>query len=184
MSAINRSTYAAGGSPTVTGPDLGAVDHDLRTIVSRRRAPSVYVLDARGIVLFRHSAGDSLGFAARSTAMRLIASHPHDEVMLGLAPPDDLIRMVRLNGSTGNCYALFVEKVARRCPVEAACSRYGLSDRERSVLPHLLRGATTHEIAAELMIAESTVATHVRNIGAKMDASKRKEIVAAVLGSR
>ena len=141
-------------------------------------------MDAAGETLLRDVTGPSLSAAARSIAMRLISNHPDNEVVLGLSAPDDLIRLVPLQGNGRPCYAVFVEKLAMRSPVDAACRRFGLSERERDVLPHVLRGASTAEIARVLMIAESTVATHVRNIGAKMNASKRKEIVAAVLGGR
>ena len=141
-------------------------------------------MDATGDVLMRGVAEGSLSLETRSTVMKLAASHPGEEVVLGLAAPGEVIRLLRLSGEGRACYALFIERLATRSPVDAACERYELSDREREVLPHLLRGASTGEIAGELMIAESTVATHVRNIGAKMNASKRKEIVAAVLGGR
>ena len=71
-----------------------------------------------------------------------------------------------------------------RSPVDAAVKRFALSDREAEILHHLLRGASTAEMSARLIIAASTVASHVRRIGSKMHASKRKEIVAAVLGRR
>jgi DNA-binding NarL/FixJ family response regulator len=153
-------------------------------MLARRRAPCVYVMDATGDVLLRGAAERSLSFETRRTVMKLLAGHPRDEVVLGLSPTGELVRLMPLKGEERPCYALFVEAKASRTPVDAACERYGLSDRERDVLPHVLRGASTRDIALDLMIAESTVATHVRNIGAKMNASKRKEIVAAVLGGR
>lgn len=157
---------------------------DQGTIVSRRRLPRVYVMDATGDVLLRGVAEGSLSVETRGTVMKLLASHPGDDLVLGLTASGELIRLARLNGEEKPCYALFIEVLATRSPIEAASKRYGLSDREREVLPRLLRGDSTGEIARELMIAESTVATHVRNIGSKMSASKRKEIVAAVLGGR
>ena len=126
----------------------------------------------------------ALSFETRDTVMKLLANKPDDEVVLGLTPSGELLRIARLDGDGGPCYAMFVERVATRSPIDGACERFGLSEREREMLPHLLSGTSTARIAAELMIAESTVATHVRNIGAKMSASKRKEIVAAVLGDR
>ena len=157
---------------------------DPSSIVSRRRTPRVYVTDATGDVLLRGVADGSLTPRTRATVMNLIASHPDEDVVLGLADTNDVLRLIRLRGEGRPCYALFLEAHATRSPVEAAARRFRLSDREREVLPYLLRGTPTADIAAALMIAESTVATHVRNIGAKMDASKRKEIVAAVLGGR
>jgi DNA-binding CsgD family transcriptional regulator len=157
---------------------------DQGSIVSRRRTPQLYVMDATGDVLLRGTAKSSLSVESRATMLNLVAKHPGDDVVLALSPSGEMLRMVRLRGDGGPCFALFIETFATRSPIDAACGRYALSDREREVLPYLLRGASTTKIAEDLIIAESTVATHVRNIGAKMNASKRKEIVATVLGGR
>jgi DNA-binding NarL/FixJ family response regulator len=53
-----------------------------------------------------------------------------------------------------------------------------LSPREREVLAELAQGATTAQIAATLVIAESTVKTHVHHILEKLDAANRTEAVA------
>lgn len=59
-----------------------------------------------------------------------------------------------------------------------------LSQRERDVLGHLARGATTAEIAASLVISENTVKTHIRHILKKLEAANRAEAIAraAALG--
>ena len=154
------------------------------SILARRRAPRVYVVNSRGDVLMRGHTERALSFDTRSTVTKLLANNPGDHVVLGLTASGELVRIVRLDGEGGPCYAMFLEQLATRSPIDGACKRFGLTEREREVLHHLLRGTSTARIASELMIAESTVATHVRNIGAKMNASKRKEIVAAVLGDR
>jgi DNA-binding NarL/FixJ family response regulator len=46
------------------------------------------------------------------------------------------------------------------------------------VLAELAQGATTAQIAATLVIAESTVKTHVHHILEKLDAANRTEAVA------
>ncbi len=157
---------------------------DQAEILSRRRAPRVYIVNSTGDVLMRGVAEAALSFETRTTVIMLLATNPGDHVVLGLTASGETIRIVRLEGDTAPCYAVFLERLATRAPIADACRRFGLSERECEVLPHLLRGTSTAGIAAELMIAESTVARHVRNIGAKMSVSKRKEIVAAVLGSR
>lgn len=59
-----------------------------------------------------------------------------------------------------------------------------LSPREREVLAELARGATTAEIAATLVISQSTVKTHVHHILEKLGAANRAEAVgrAAAMG--
>lgn len=57
-------------------------------------------------------------------------------------------------------------------------SKVSLSRREREVLEQLAQGATTAEIAANFVISQNTVKTHVRRIMQKLDASNRAEAVA------
>jgi len=141
-------------------------------------------MDATGYVLLRGSDEESLSPETRRSAQRLISNHPGEDMILGLTESGELIRLVRLDGKERPHHALFLEPVATRSPVDEAAQRFGLSERECEILYHILRGASTTEIAEQLVIADCTVATHVRNIGAKMNASKRKEIVASVLGGR
>jgi DNA-binding NarL/FixJ family response regulator len=54
----------------------------------------------------------------------------------------------------------------------------GLTGREREVLRLLAVGKTNREIAAQLVITESTVATHVRNVTGKVGAANRTEAAA------
>ncbi|GAB5467359.1 MAG: response regulator transcription factor [Rhodospirillales bacterium] len=52
-----------------------------------------------------------------------------------------------------------------------------LSPRERQVLERLAQGASNKEIAYSLEIKETTVKLHLRNLGDKLDARNRTEIV-------
>jgi len=153
-------------------------------VMSRRRVPAVYVVDTTGHVVFHSAAQRGLPGDTRDVVLRLMASHSGDDAVLGLSGAGELLRLAPLEGTGSQHFALFLEPLAARSPVDVAAERFGLSDRECEVLRHILRGASTNEIATDLVIAESTVATHVRKIGSKMNATKRKEIVAAVLGGR
>jgi DNA-binding CsgD family transcriptional regulator/tetratricopeptide (TPR) repeat protein len=61
---------------------------------------------------------------------------------------------------------------------------FGLTRRERDVLPLLVKGRTNRQIAEELFISENTAGVHVSNILGKLGASSRTEAagIAARLG--
>jgi len=61
---------------------------------------------------------------------------------------------------------------------------YGLTDREREVLEHLVAGRTKKRIAAQLHISYHTVDMHVRNIYAKLHVHSRSGAVAKALKER
>ncbi len=61
---------------------------------------------------------------------------------------------------------------------------YGLTDREREVLEHLIDGRTKKRIASELVVSYHTVDMHVRNIYAKLHVHSRSGAVAKALKER
>ena len=65
----------------------------------------------------------------------------------------------------------------RRRPTQSRRSDL-LSARETQVLEHLVRGATTQQIANALFVSPHTVVSHVRHIYAKLGVNSRKELVA------
>ncbi|HET9519503.1 MAG TPA: AAA family ATPase [Candidatus Limnocylindrales bacterium] len=69
-------------------------------------------------------------------------------------------------------------------PPAAADDPFGLTRRERDVLPLLVRGRTNRQIAEELFISENTAGVHVSNILGKLGATTRTEAagIAARLG--
>ena len=76
--------------------------------------------------------------------------------------------------------------VAEQCDEEGALDfaahKFALSNREVSVLELLLSGASTHEVAQRLDIAEATARDHVKRLLAKTGARNRVEIAAKALG--
>jgi DNA-binding NarL/FixJ family response regulator len=60
----------------------------------------------------------------------------------------------------------------------ANLERLGLSRREFQVLEQIAAGLSNQDIADRLFISTSTVKTHVSNVLAKLDASRRTEAIA------
>lgn len=56
----------------------------------------------------------------------------------------------------------------------------GLSARERSVVERIVAGATTRQIADDLLLSPHTVVTHIRHVYAKLGVRSRKELVQAI----
>lgn len=61
---------------------------------------------------------------------------------------------------------------------EASLERSGISKREFEVLELIAAGLSNQEIADRLFVSTSTVKTHVSNVLAKLDASRRTEAIA------
>ena len=61
---------------------------------------------------------------------------------------------------------------------EAAMRRLGISKREHEVLGLIADGMSNRDIADRLFVSTSTVKTHVSNVLAKLEASRRTEAVA------
>ena len=81
---------------------------------------------------------------------------------------------------------LIVERSTKVAPAPAGRTDdpFGLTRRERDVLPLLVKGRTNRQIAEELFISENTAGVHVSNILGKLGASSRTEAagIAARLG--
>jgi DNA-binding NarL/FixJ family response regulator len=86
--------------------------------------------------------------------------------LLKMSPVEHItaaIREVVAGGSPMNARIArrVLEMFARLAPVPAD---YGLTDRERDVLEHMVKGLIKKEIAAKLGLSVHTVDTHIRNI--------------------
>jgi DNA-binding NarL/FixJ family response regulator len=60
---------------------------------------------------------------------------------------------------------------------EANLRRLGISKREHEVLELISQGMSNQQIAESLFVSTSTVKTHVSNLFAKLDASRRTQAV-------
>lgn len=164
---------------------------DALEMARRREPPRFYVVDASLHVLFR-SDGDgesALALPAEVAAVvRLVIPEleaSDGTTRVAMVSDTVLVRVLTLEGhESAPQYGIFIERFVVRNSLEAAVRRFDLTPREGQVLEGLLQGQSTEAIAGRLCIAESTVAEHVRNISRKTSATRRGEIVAAVIGLR
>jgi DNA-binding NarL/FixJ family response regulator len=70
---------------------------------------------------------------------------------------------------------------ARLAPPRASESDYGLTNREKTILQHLVDGLTKEQIAASLGLSYHTIGNHVRHIYRKLHVSSRSRAVAKAL---
>jgi DNA-binding NarL/FixJ family response regulator len=104
--------------------------------------------------------------------------------LLKAAPPEDLIRAIRVVASGDALLApsvtkRLIEEFAKR--PQPAAKRIKqleqLTDRERDVLVEVARGLTNAEIATRLHVAETTVKTHVAHVLDKLELRDRVQAV-------
>jgi DNA-binding NarL/FixJ family response regulator len=73
------------------------------------------------------------------------------------------------------CAMTKVEDIQDRC--DALATRHGLSRREHEILRYLSQGYNAPYIASALVISESTVRSHTKNIYHKLGVSSRMELL-------
>lgn len=142
-----------------------------RTITAREDAPRVIVLTTFDL--------DEYAFAAIKAGAAAF--------LLKDAPPEDLLAAIRtVHGGDSvvapsttrrllEHFAAALPDLRGRPPADQRLA--GLTDREREVLVHVGRGRSNGEIAADLVVAEATVKTHVSRLLAKTGARDRVQLV-------
>ena len=104
--------------------------------------------------------------------------------MLKDAPPEELVDAIRTVAGGAALLApavtqAVIEEFARRSPgaSDATPRLEELTDREREVLLLLTRGRSNAEIAADLVVSEATVKTHVAHVLMKLGVRDRVQAV-------
>lgn len=155
-------------------------------------APDVVLMDIRMPVLDGIDATAALRHAAETIPVLVLTTFGEDEVLWGAleagaagfvlkdSSAEDLIAAVR---AVAGGAAWFDPAVAPRvlehyrrhvAPAGREAARLELlSEREGEVLRLMARGATNHEIAARLYVAEATVKTHIGSIFGKLGVRDR-----------
>jgi DNA-binding NarL/FixJ family response regulator len=89
--------------------------------------------------------------------------------------PAELAAAIRVVAAGGAQLAPAVTARVLQEVVTGGAADPGLTPREREVLAHLGRGLTNRQIAAELVLSEKTVKTHVSNILGKLGVPDRTQ---------
>lgn len=101
-----------------------------------------------------------------------------DGYLLKNAEPEVLVRAIRQVVAGKGALSPEIMPQVMQAAGRARQDLPALSPREQEVLQALAEGATTAEIAADLVISQNTVKTHVRRALRKLDAANRPEAVA------
>ncbi|MFE6662554.1 response regulator [Streptomyces sp. NPDC057697] len=171
--------------------------------VSRSVHPDVVLMDVRmpemdGLAAARELLNPPRGVVHRPKVLMLTTFDVDDYVYEALragasgfllkdAPPADLISAVRVVAAGEALLAPSVTRrliadFARQGPTGATRSGQslrlnGLTPRETEVLELIARGLSNQEIAANLVLAEQTVKTHIGRVLAKLDLRDRAQAV-------
>ena len=186
-------------------PDLAVVgeagDGGTAVEMTRSLLPDVVLMDIRmpgvdGIEATRRIIRE--GAASHDPRVLILTTFDLDEYVIEAvragasgfllkdSPPEDLVQAIRIVAAGDAIVAPSVtrrllDKFATRLPaVRDASPPPGLdtlTEREREVLMHVARGQSNAEIAAELVVSETTVKTHVGNVLAKLGLRDRVQAV-------
>jgi DNA-binding NarL/FixJ family response regulator len=162
----------------------------------RREKPDVILMDIRMPRVDGIAATRTITGADTPTRVVILTTYELDEYvfdalaagasafLLKAAPPEDLIRAIRVVASGDALLApsvtrRLIEEFAKRPEPQARKAKQieVLTERERDVLRELARGFTNAEIAARLHVAETTVKTHVAHVLDKLELRDRVQAV-------
>ena len=186
-------------------PDLEVVgdvaDGEAAVAAAARERPDVILMDVRMPALDGIAATKRIVEQRRDARVLILTTYDLDEYvydalragasgfLLKDAPPEQLVEAIRVVARGDALLAPrvtrhLIEEFARHVPPRApAAVLDALTEREREVLRLIARGMSNAEIAAALVVGETTVKTHVARILDKLDVRDRVQAVVAAYES-
>ena len=188
------------GALLAAQPDLlvvgNAADGEAAVAATRRLSPDVVLMDVRMPVLDGLAATRQLLTPGATVKVLILTTFDLDDYvyealragasgfLLKDAPAADLVNAVRVVAAgeallapsvTRRLIAEFAARPVRHAPRPTALAE--LTPRETEVLRLIARGRSNQEIAADLVVAEQTIKTHVGRILAKLGLRDRAQAV-------
>lgn len=163
--------------------------------VVERTQPDVVLMDIRMPVLDGIAATRELTASGCPTRVLVLTTYDLDRYvydalaagaggfLLKATPPDRLVEGIHTVAAGEALLAptltrRLIEEYLRHPPsTDQGCERWGLTERERQVLVLMARGLSNDEIATDLVVAPTTVKTHVNRILAKLEVASRVQAV-------
>ncbi len=154
-----------------------------RDLLRLRSGPALYILDQNYEVVLSSLGCDVPPDVQRTVrvARTDVQSPPAGAERVYLLESGLIARISAIDGTLGRFTAVLAEPFRARNHLDAGRRKYKLTLREFDVLRGLIAGKTTAEIGAELGIAISTVAIHVRSLLAKTSAHTRAEMIGRIV---
>jgi DNA-binding NarL/FixJ family response regulator len=174
---------------------VGDADDGVQAVAATRRLqPDVVLMDIRMPNLDGLQATRQITAAGSASRVLILTTFDLDEYvyqalaagasgfLLKNAPPEQLISAVRVVAAGDGLLApsitrRVIEQFTRLPPPGGTNTLAGLTDREREVLKLVARGLSNSEIAAELVVSDATVKSHVGHLLAKLQLRDRVQAV-------